>query len=197
MQEQLAIERTKTAVLVMDYQGGMSNRPDGEVLLGKAAMVLRAAREAGFTVIYVVVRFREGYPEVSSRNKTFSNLMLQRRLREGTPEGDVHPGIAPQPGDIVVVKRRTGAFSTTDLDAILRAKNIDTLVLFGIATGGVVLSTVRWGADLDYRMVVLSDCCADGDEEVHRVLVQKVFPRQATVMESQNFVGLVEGALLH
>ena len=52
----------------------------------------------------------------------------------------------------------------------------------GIATSGVVLSTVRWAADLDYSLVVVEDCCADSDEEVHRVLMQKVFPRQARVI---------------
>jgi nicotinamidase-related amidase len=52
----------------------------------------------------------------------------------------------------------------------------------GIATSGVVLSTVRWAADADYEITVLSDCCANADEEVHRVLTQKIFPRQATVV---------------
>jgi len=58
----------------------------------------------------------------------------------------------------------------------------------GIATSGVVLSTVRWAADADYDLIVLDDCCADGDAEVHRVLTQKVFPRQATVLSSQAFL---------
>ena len=86
-----------------------------------------------------------------------------------------------------MVKRRTGAFATTDLEAILRAKEIDTLVLAGIATGGSVLSTVRAAADLDYTVVVLADCCADADEEVHRVLCEKVLPRQATVATAADF----------
>lgn len=62
-----------------------------------------------------------------------------------------------------------------------RAGGIDTLVLAGIATSGVVLSTVRHAADADYRLVVVSDCCADRDPEVHRVLLEKVLARQTTV----------------
>jgi nicotinamidase-related amidase len=83
-----------------------------------------------------------------------------------------------------------GPFSTTNLDAILRAKSIETLVLMGIRTSGVVLSTVRWAADIDYRLIVLSDCCADPDEEVHRVLIEKVllFLGQATIVTSQEFL---------
>jgi nicotinamidase-related amidase len=65
---------------------------------------------------------------------------------------------------------------------VLRAGDVDTLVLTGIATSGVVLSTLRQAADLDYRLVVLSDACLDADAEVHRVLTEKVFPRQADVL---------------
>jgi len=50
------------------------------------------------------------------------------------------------------------------------------------ATSGVVLSTVREAADKDFQLTVLSDLCADFDPEVHAVLMQKVFPRQAAVL---------------
>ena len=55
-------------------------------------------------------------------------------------------------------------------------------MLAGIATSGVVLSTLRQAADLDYRLVVLADGCLDADPEVHQVLTGKVFPRQADVL---------------
>jgi len=55
------------------------------------------------------------------------------------------------------------------------------MVLTGVATSGVVLSTIREAADKDYRLTVIADCCADGDEEVHRVLTTKIFPRQSDV----------------
>jgi nicotinamidase-related amidase len=74
------------------------------------------------------------------------------------------------------------AFSGSDLDVLLRANNIDSLVLCGIATSGVVLSTIRQAADLDYTLTVLSDACLDADPEVHNVLMTKVFVRQATVL---------------
>jgi nicotinamidase-related amidase len=74
------------------------------------------------------------------------------------------------------------AFAGSDLDVVLRAGEVRSLVLCGIATSGVVLSTVRAAADMDYELTVLADCCADGDPEVHRVLLEKVFPRQAAVL---------------
>ena len=68
------------------------------------------------------------------------------------------------------------------------AAQADTLILAGIATSGVVLSTLRQAADLDYRITVLADACADADEEVHRVLTQQVFPRQALVTTTDEWI---------
>lgn len=190
----LVINKAKTAVLCMDYQndivrGYPSAQETG--MLKKANAVLEVARTAGIPVIYVVVRFRDGYPEVSPRNSSFSGIKKAGILREGTPGGDVHADVAPKPGDIIVTKRRVGAFSTTDMNAVLSGRGAETIVLLGIATSGVVLSTVRHAADADYDIVVLSDCCADRDPEVHRVLLEKVFPRQATVTTSDEFIKAV------
>ncbi len=74
------------------------------------------------------------------------------------------------------------AFAGSDLDVVPRAGGIEALVLSGIATSGVVLSTLRQAADLDFSLTVLSDGCFDADAEVHRVLCEKVFPRQAQVL---------------
>jgi len=58
----------------------------------------------------------------------------------------------------------------------------------GISTSGCVLSAVRWAADINYKLIVLADCCADPDGEVHRVLMEKLFPRQASVINSEEFL---------
>lgn len=88
----------------------------------------------------------------------------------------------------MLTKRRFGPFSTTNLDGLLKEQGIEILVLMGISTSGCVLSTVRWTADIDYRLVVLSDCCADRDDEVQRVLLEKVLLRKVTVITSQEFL---------
>jgi nicotinamidase-related amidase len=94
----------------------------------------------------------------------------------------VHADVAPAADEVTVIKRRVCAFTGSDLQVILSAFGISHLVLTGISTSGVVLSTVREAADKDYRLTVLSDCCADRDEEVHRVLTTKILPHQADVL---------------
>ena len=173
---------TSTALLIMDVQKGIVNRfGDDAGYLTRLSAAASAARGAGIRVIYVVVAFRPGYPEVSERNKSFAAIAGTGRFTEGDPDSPIHPAVVPAAGDVVVTKRRVSAFAGSDLDVVLRAGGVDHLVLAGIATSGVVLSTVRQAADLDYRLTVLSDGCLDGDPEVHRVLTEKLFPRQAEV----------------
>ena len=168
MSDQLSLDKDKMAVLIMDYQNrqlGYFSESFQSELLEKANKVLDKARLEGILVIYIeVVR------------------------GERTPEREIHPSIKPQHGEPVLTKSRTGPFSTTNLDELLKKQEIDTLALMGISTSGCVLSTVRWAADIDYRLIVISDCCADRDEEVHRVLMEKVFPRQASVVTAQGFI---------
>jgi nicotinamidase-related amidase len=176
---------TSTALLVMDVQQGIVDRVGGEEsekYLPRLAGAVRAARGAGIRVIYVIIGFRAGYPEVSERNKSFAAAARTGRMAEGDPGSAIHPAVAPAAGDVIVTKRRISAFTGSDLEVVLRAADVDHLVLTGIATGGVVLSTLRQAADLDYRLTVLADGCLDADPEVHRVLMEKVFPRQADVI---------------
>ena len=155
-----------------------------EEFVGRAAGVLRAARSAGMAVIHVQVGFRPGLPEIGDRNALFASIKSNpehQKLFQG-PAGAIHPGLGPEPSDIVVTKHRVSAFPGTDLDMILRAKGIDTLVLFGIATSGVVLSTLVDAFDADYRVVVIEDCCADLDAELHAALLGRLYPQRGRVV---------------
>jgi nicotinamidase-related amidase len=120
-------------------------------------------------------------------NKSFSSFKETLSKADMNEYAKVHADVAPQPGEITVTKRRVSAFTGSDLEVVLRAQNIQHLVLTGIATGGVVLSTLREAADKDYRLTVLTDCCADADEEVHRMLTTKVFPRQGEVVNVEDW----------
>lgn len=100
----------------------------------------------------------------------------------------VHPDIAPKENEIVVLKKRISAFTGSDLEVVLRSLSINHLVLTGVSTSGVVLSTLREAIDKDYAVTVLSDGCADRDEEVHRVLTTKVFTRQAAVVSRSEWM---------
>jgi nicotinamidase-related amidase len=176
----------RTAVISMDYQTAVVGMVAGAgELLPRASAVLAAARAAGLAVLHVAVGFRPGFPEVSARNQGFAAVKAGN-FDLGRPEP--HPAVAAGPGEAVVVKHRVGAFAGTDLEMLLRARDIDTLVLFGLTTSGVVLSTVRHASDSDYRLFVIGDLCADRDLAVHRCLLEQVFPRQAQVITAQDFI---------
>jgi nicotinamidase-related amidase len=102
-------------------------------------------------------------------------------FQESNADTGYHPAVAPQEGDLAFTKRRVSSFAGSDLEVLLRSLGVNHIVLTGVATSGVVLSTLRAAADLDYKITVLSDGCADGDPEVQNVLMTKVFPMQATV----------------
>jgi nicotinamidase-related amidase len=182
-----SIDPATSALLVMDFQTAVVGMvvPEPADLLARTAALVERARAAGLRVIHVVVGFRPGYPELSPDNQLYAPMRASGRFTEGAAGTEVHAAVAPRPGDVVVTKRRTSAFFATDLDLILRAGGITTLVLAGIATSGVVLATVRHAADADYRLVVVEDCCADRDPEVHRVLMDKVFARWTTVLKAE------------
>ena len=173
----------ESVLLVMDIQQGIVGRfGDTAGYLDRLAQAIAAARAAGIPVAYVRVGFRPGHPEISARDKTFAAIASSHALNDDDPAARIHPAVAPEPHDLVITKRRVSAFAGSDLDVVLRGLSVSTLVLAGIATSGVVLSTLRQAADLDYGLVVLADGCLDTDPEVHRVLTEKVFPRQADML---------------
>jgi nicotinamidase-related amidase len=195
---QPVIDPRRTALLLMDYQAGVvAMVPDPGTLLERAAEAAALVRARGGRVGYVRVAFEDAdydaFPPTSS--------MGQRILAAGraayhadAAATAIHDQVTPEPGDIVVRKTRVGAFSTTDLHEQLERENIDTLILAGIATSGVVLSTVRDASDRDYRLFVLADATADRDPAVHDFLVSTIFPRQATVITTADLGALLAGS---
>lgn len=175
----------------MDMQLALlSHLPDHSALVANVKKAIAKARDYKMPVIYVVVGFRPGAPEVGLGNKSFSNFIKKEQWNAEFASQflNTHPDLAPQAEDIIVVKRRVSAFTGSDLEVILRAQDIRHLVMTGIATSGVVLSTLREAADKDYKLTVIEDCCADTDEEVHRLLMDKIFIRQAEVLELQSWL---------
>jgi len=180
----------KTALLIMDIQP-LTMAMMGETATGFSATLkeaIAAARSNDILVLFVIVGFRNGFPELSAQTSNKNLLALRASGIPGLENPTVDPTVDVRPDDIVITKRRVSAFAGGDLEIILRGHRIDHLVLTGISTSGVVLSTVREGADKDYRLSVLSDACADRDPEVHSVLLGKVFPRQAEVLTADQWI---------
>lgn len=170
MTRQVTLDVDRSVVLIMDFQelivNGVASDPSGVV--NRASQVLQGARQAGIPIIYVVHRGGD--------------------FAADAPDIGIHPGVAPAAGERVITKTRTSPFSTTGLDVTLREMGRDSLVIMGVAISGCVLSTVRWAADINYKITVVADACSDRDPEVHRVLTEKVYPRQGTVLTTQEFL---------
>ena len=180
----------KAALLILDMQQGVVGRfnPSAD-FLSRFSQTVKAARDADVQIVYVTLSFRPGYPEASRHNTKFTPKLPPGAFTEGDATSEIQPDIAPTEKDIVVVKRRISAFSGNDLDLVLSSLEIKNVVLAGIATGNVVFSTLRQAFDLDYAVTVLDDLCLDQNPEVHQVLIEKVFPRHAHVMSSQEWLG--------
>ena len=114
------------------------------------------------------------------------------RLREDAADSEICQEFGPEPGDIVVVKKRFSAFSGSDLEVILRGLEVDTLILTGVSTLGVVESTARVAFDMDYRIIVLGDCCSDRVPEAHDIALKWILPRISTVASISDFESAIK-----
>jgi nicotinamidase-related amidase len=183
---------SRAALLSMDLQNAIVSlyTKGQDDFLPRIADVFNAARLSRMNVIHVQVGFRPGLPEIGTRNPLFAAIKSSpqwQQIFQGTA-GAIHPAVAPQGEDIVIVKHRVSAFAGTDLDMILRAREVETLILMGIATSGVVLSTLVHATDADHRVIVVKDCCTDQDAEVHGCLTGKIFPRIGTVVNAAELI---------
>ncbi|WP_406091140.1 cysteine hydrolase family protein [Streptomyces sp. NBC_01013] len=182
----------KSALLVMDVQRDIVDITDADAgYLSRLSRAIDGARAAAIPVIYVAIALPPGDPEVSPRNRVITNAVRAGWFTTGEPGTGIHPAIAPRPGDAVVTKRRGSAFSGSDFDLVLRARDIDSLVVTGIATSGVVLSTLCHAVDLDLGLTVLVDACHDTETELHRALTEKLFPRWGDVLTVEDWLKAV------
>ncbi|MCA1495051.1 cysteine hydrolase [Ensifer sp. NBAIM29] len=201
MTDSLSFNPRSTALLLMDFQGFVLHNfltaPTANQVVSRAAALLEASRAAEMLTIHMTVGFRENYPEISARNKLFSKLKESGLVSPGNAGVKIHPNLTPKASEPVVVKHRIGAFTNTDLQQILCAQRIDTLLLAGVTTAGVVLSTVRQAFDLDYELIVASDACADPDADLHARLMEKVVNQHATVAPVAEIQGVLPRARGH
>jgi nicotinamidase-related amidase len=179
-----ALRAPHTALLVMDFQAAIVARvPGADELLERARAAIDLVRDWGGQVGYVRVAFEDDdfdFPDSSRMGLSVRDS--GRAFHADSPTTAIDERVAPAAGDVVVRKTRVGAFSTTDLHDQLQDLGVDTIVVAGISTSGVVLSTVIEAHDLDYRVLVLADGCADTDAEVHTFLLERILPRRAAVI---------------
>ncbi|WP_321799193.1 isochorismatase family cysteine hydrolase [Caballeronia sp. J97] len=175
-----AIVPARTALVVMHYQTDIlglfpSVAPS---LLANTRTLCDAARARGVGVYFANLRFGPGYPEVSPLNKNGQGI---KRLGLFTDDRTA-PELAQQPDEPLIVAHRASVFFGTGLEARLRARGVDSLIMVGIASTGVVLSSVAYASDADFRLYTVKDCCYDPDQVVHEHLFSTAFDSRTTVL---------------
>ena len=184
----MKLDPKKTALLTLDFQKGILGFvPGADAVISHAAKAVEFARKKQFHIIHVGLGFSPGHPEIPDTESRLQRVKQNNLFVIGTPSAELHSSIA-RPEELVVYKQRIGAFSENQLHLILRSRGIENLVFFGISTSGITLSTLRRASDLDFRCFVLKDACFDADPEVHRVLTEKIFPAQASVLTVDAFI---------
>ena len=153
-----AFDPEKTALLIIDMQNDLVKNNSGY-----------------FAPMYSMVQ----------RNNVVKNLIrLTDRARQ--KGADFIDELRPAADDYVVAKRRSGAFHKTDRDLMLRARGLDTLIIGGVVTNGCVENTIRGARELDYHVIVLSDCRAAVMAEAHDHAMRKVFPALGRVRSTED-----------
>lgn len=175
-------------LLILDVQQGILDMVPGDTgtYLQRLNETVDAARMNNIKIIHIITAFRPGHPEAHPSNRSVTSIAAAGLFQEG--DFTVEPALIPAQDEVIITKRRVSAFFGTDLEIILRCFNTEELVIAGIATSGAVLSTVRYASDLDYRITVLRDLCMDRDEEVHNVLMDKVFHRKTDVITGEEWI---------
>jgi nicotinamidase-related amidase len=199
------LDPSRAALLALDFQNygihpegywAKHGEPDWPVVarhaVERTARVLEAARHHGILVIHVGVAWREGRPEMNVTAPIFARA--PDRSVEGTWESDFYEPVRPAAGEIVVYKRSVSALAGTELDRLLRVRDINTLVLTGVATHFAVEGTAREAVDRGYRVVVLEDCCASLVREVHDHSIDVILRSLCRVTTAAGFIGELEAS---
>jgi nicotinamidase-related amidase len=188
------------ALLVIDFVNDIVS-PDGKVAkfgtpihvqqqnaIANANRAIEHAREKGSRVIWVRVCFEEGHPELVHAKAPFYVAHRENGwLVKGTWGTEFHADLLARGEDEVLVeKSRINPFTNPQLDAELAG--IDRVVLMGVATNLAVEETVRNAAARDLGVVVLEDCCASNNQEMHDFAVVQTFPKFAQVSSSAEYV---------
>jgi maleamate amidohydrolase len=184
-----AILPAQTAMLVMHYQTDiMELFPSvAPALLANTRKLCDAARHKGVDIYFAQIQFSPGYPEVSPLNKNGQGI---KQL--GLFVGDqISPELGRQAHEPLILAHRASVFFGTDLELRLSARGIDTLLMVGIASTGVMLSSIAYASDADFRLFTVKDCCHDPDQVVHDHLFSTAFESRTTVLSLADALSLL------
>jgi nicotinamidase-related amidase len=203
------VNPSRTALVLIEYQndfttdggalhGAVSGVMEETGMLDNSRRVLDEARRAGATVVHAPISFAPGYGELGDPEKVYGILkgvIDSNAFVKGTWGVEICDQMAPQEGDIVVEgKRGLDAFATTNLDFVLRSREIETVILGGFLTNCCVESTMRSAYEKGYDVITLTDCTAATSDEEQRVATARDYPMFSQPMTSDEAIGTLQGA---
>jgi len=185
--EKLSIDKTKTAIVVIDLQKGILSMPTkpypAHDVVENAAKLVNTFRKNGMPVFLVhVITTKETMLNVVSDDSFSRPSALPTDWAEFVPE------MAPTPNDIVITKKQWGAFYGTDLELQLRRRGMDTIVLCGIATDYGVESTARFAYEYGFQQIFAEDAMASRSDEQHNAAVNFIFKRMGRVRKTDEIL---------
>ena len=169
------------ALVVMHYQEDVFAILFGEQpspLLDNCNALIRRWRATGRPVLFPNFFVGENHEHASNDNRLISSIVPTGRFRNARPMS----GLTIEPNDVFYSCPRASVFYGTTLDADLRARGIRTLVMAGISSTGVVLSSITWASDADYDVRLVRDCCYDPDQAAHEALFRTGFGGRVQVV---------------
>jgi nicotinamidase-related amidase len=182
----LQLETKKTALVVIDLQKGVIGLPivphTSQEILERSSRLAKAIREKGGAVVYVRVDFNDFLKLPVDQPPAIPDGPLPAELSEVVPEAGMLPG------DLLVTKRHHGAFARTELENLLKAHGVETVVICGVSTSVGVEATVRQGTGLGFAFVVAEDACGAMAVEEHEYAVKTIFPRLAKVRSAEEVI---------
>lgn len=137
-----------------------------------AARVSAAVRSSGGLVVYTRVAHRPGYPDLIPNTPSFAMIRQQQAFLEGTPKTRIIDEMAPEAEDVVITHVRLTGFFGTELDTILRARNVDTLLFTGVATNLSITGTALEAINHGYRITVVSDASTAATDQAHQASLE-------------------------
>jgi ureidoacrylate peracid hydrolase len=130
-------------------------------------------RKVGLTIVYIRTTHSEWTDTASWIYRTSQKSGLNT-CREGTWGAEFYDGIAPLPSERVVIKHRYSAFINTDLNTVLKARGIESILVCGVATNVCVETTARDGYMYDYYVTMIDDCSAAYDAKLHMGTLENI-----------------------
>lgn len=178
----VTLEFNKSALLLLHFQTDIiSLFPADSItpVIERMKKLTVLLRQKGVPIYFVKIGFSSDYREISKNNKNGQMTKIFKRFTTDS----VLPSLFAEV-DTVLTGHRVSGFKGTGLDEQLRANRIETLLMAGVVTSGVVLSTLSEASDLDYRILLIEDGCYDPDRNAHDALVSVPFATRADIVTS-------------